>query len=373
MASEQERRARAAYALFEEDGGPAAASGEGEAIVTDDAVSAGGISVEFLDVERVAAADHAVQLQLWPRGRLEISGLGRRSETFVSALREARHRARIGGLLAHGVAEPAVFRGSVLEPEPAAPADLRLYPTHVTVAPDEGDPFQIPFGAVGSMALTDSGARIAIEGRNSRVVLGMLGRQTDAFFHATAEARDAQCRKLMALTGSRSFADGAGVRSSDCPDFDRLLESYAAPARSETASAIVARAAHGDARLGFVDLLDPDKEQIASRTPLPENTASFLLAPIGGKVILEILAGPSAATYVFEGDIEAINRDLQALHFRRRPLALTEIEAAGAAGHPYRLALRKLEPLRRLRAAIRARIIHNDGWNRGFENAIAGR
>ena len=43
--------------------------------------------------------------------------------------------------------------------------------------------------------------------------------------------------------------------------------------------------------------------------------------------MLEILAGPSAATYVFEAPIEDVNRDLQLLHFRRGALALTEAEA----------------------------------------------
>lgn len=385
MPETEERRARAAYALFE-DGPRPAASGEGEAIVSDAAVSAGPISVEFLDVESVEAAGHAIQLHLWPRGRLEISRLGRRFDTFASALREARHRARVAGMLAHGIGQPLVFRGSVLQPpqpgptisggaaiDPAlgTPANVLVYPTHVTVAPDDGDPFQIPLGAVASLRADDAGTRVEIEATMGRCILGMLGRTTDAFLRAAAEARDAQGRKLMALTGLRGFSDGAGVSGLDPRDFRRLNEAFAAPARSETAATLLARVERGAARIGFVDLLDPDEEALAARTPLPENTASFLLAPIGRKVVLEVLAGPSAATYVFEGEIEAINRDLQALHFRRRPLSLTEAETEGMPGRPYRLALRKLEPLRRLRAAITGRIVHNEGWVKAFQSAIA--
>jgi hypothetical protein len=44
----------------------------------------------------------------------------------------------------------------------------------------------------------------------------------------------------------------------------------------------------------------------------------FLLVPVGPLTVLEILAGPAAATYVFRDEIESVNRDLQLLHFRRR-------------------------------------------------------
>ena len=120
-----------------------------------------------------------------------------------------------------------------------------------------------------------------------------------------------------------------------------------------------------------MQLLDPDAEALQPSTALPENWASFLLVPVGPLALLEILAGPSAATYVFGGDIEAVNRDLQALHFRRGPLALSEKEAALTPANPYRLALRRLEPLKRLRAVTRARVIHNGAWSEGLSKALA--
>jgi hypothetical protein len=122
--------------------------------------------------------------------------------------------------------------------------------------------------------------------------------------------------------------------------------------------------------LGFVQLLDPDREGLLSPTPLPANWASFLLVPLGELTVLEILAGVSAATYAFRGDIDVINRDLQLLHFRRAPLALTDEQATLTPANPHRLALRKLEPLRRLRDATVARVIHNDGWSTSVRAAI---
>ena len=47
---------------------------------------------------------------------------------------------------------------------------------------------------------------------------------------------------------------------------------------------------------------------------LPSNWAVFLLVPVDLGTVLEMLAGPAAATYVFRKEIDAVNRDLQLLH-----------------------------------------------------------
>jgi hypothetical protein len=109
---------------------------------------------------------------------------------------------------------------------------------------------------------------------------------------------------------------------------------------------------------------------VEARAPPPEHWASFLLVPAGPRVVLEILAGPSAATYVFEGDIAEINRDLQQLHFRRAQLALSDAHAAITPDNPHRLALRKLAPLQRLRAATRARLTHTGDWSGAVRAAL---
>ena len=103
---------------------------------------------------------------------------------------------------------------------------------------------------------------------------------------------------------------------------------------------------------------------------MPERWASFLLVPAGSLTVLEILAGPSAATYVFAAPMVDVNRDLQLLHFRRGALALSGKDAEPAAGNAWRLALRKLEPLGRLRAATRARLIHSEGWAGALARAL---
>jgi hypothetical protein len=361
---------RRATGRWERSGPGDPASGEGPLEITDDGLTAGPVAVEFLDVEALADADRVLTLGLFPQGSLRLSLLARRHETFAAALSEARDRARLAGLLAHGVTVPEAFAGTLRAD--GREARFLVFPTHVAVVPKTGDPFQIPYGDVTAVSFEEAAWAVVLETSSGPVAFGGLARQTDAFQRAVANARDAQARRLEAIAGTPAFADGRGVAAEALPEFDRLLEAWTAPERAECAAAILAAADRRTTRIGLVELLDPDGESLSAGAPLPQNVAAFLLAEVRGKVVLEILSGPSAATYVFKGDVEAINRDLQQLHFRRRPLALSEKEAVGEAGRPYRLALRKLEPLKRLRAAITARLLHTEGWADAFTKAGCG-
>ncbi len=367
--SDETRRAGCSFEAVGIPGAPA--SGEGEAVVGDDGLTAAGIAVEWLDVETLVDAERVLTLGLWPEGTLRLSMMGRRHETFVAEARRARERARVAGLLAHGIAAPERFEGGLHLPGPVRDAQLLVWPTHVTVVPDGEDPFQVPFGAVTAIRFEPEAWRVVVETRDGTFAFGHLARKTDALARALAKARDAQGARLSAVAGSSLFADGRGVRRRDLRDFDRLVESWTAPDRAEGAAALLSRARPADeARIGLVELLDPDEAGLDAKVPLPENLAAFLLVPAGGRVVLELLSGPSAATYVFEGEADAIGRDLQALHFRRRALALSEKEAAGAAGRPYRLAFRRLAPLSRLRAATRGRLVHGEGWADALARAL---
>jgi hypothetical protein len=361
---------RRATGRWEWSGPGALASGEGPLEISDDGVAAGPVAVEFLDAEALTDADRVLTLGLFPEGSLRLSMLARRHDTFAAALDEARDRARLAGLLAHGVTVPETFAGALLAD--GREARFLVYATHVAVVPKTGDPFQIPYGDVTAVSFEEAAWAVVLATSAGPVAFGGLGRQTDAFHRAVTGARDAQGRRLEAIAGSPVFADGRGIAARALPEFDRLLEAWAAPERADCAAAIRAAADRNATRIGLVELLDHDGESLAARTPLPENVAAFLLAEVKGNVVLEILSGPSAATYVFKGDVEAINRDLRQLHVRRRPLSLSEKEAAGEAGRPYRLALRKLEPLKRLRVAITARLIHTEGWVEAFAKARRG-
>jgi len=360
MRGSEERKATGAFAFTAGDG--AARSGTGPLEISDAGVGAGGTTIEFLDVDAVDEGDRDVTLRLFPAGSLRLSQLARRHETFVKVLREAWYEARTGGLLAHGIAAPATFAGTVRRPPPERPASLLIYPTHLTVVPSDGGVFQVPFGAVETVTFDGAAWNVSVSATGGPFDFSQLARQTDPFFHALEDGVAAQARRLSEISDSSLFADGNGVEASKLDRFDQLLESWTAPERLDGAKALVAAGERAKTRLGLVELLDPDEEGLAAKEPLPPNVAAFLLVPRGGEIVLEILSGPSAATYLFRGEMESLNRDLQAIHFRRRPLSLTEKEVEGSAGRPYRLAFRKLEPLRRLRAATTGRILHTEGW-----------
>jgi len=181
------------------------------------------------------------------------------------------------------------------------------------------------------------------------------------------ERRQTQAGVLAELTGLSCFADGLAVPRAEVAGFDDLVRRFTAPDRAGCAARLLAAARGGEPRLGLVQLLDRDSEPATGSTALPEPWACFLLVPLGGLVVFEILAGPAAATYVFEGYPAVVGSRLQALHARRAPLALSDAEAQLTPANPYRLALRRLEPLRWLRGATRARLVHNDGWDAALQ------
>jgi len=359
--TDEPRRARAAWAVHDA-AGHCTQRGTAEATIDDEGLGVGLARVAFVDTDALRAADYRIELDLWPAGRLVLSELGRRFETFTDALRRARSQARVAGLLAHAPAMPEVFEGAVLSSGAAQPVELQVYPTHVTFVPSDADPWQMALGALTDVVV-ENPAAVAFVSGEERVQIGQLARRRDAF-HATVLAmRDTQAQTLARYTNRSGFADGDGVPRSRLTGFDTLLERCCSTERIDGARRILAGASGGEPRLGFVQLLDPDAEALPAATPLPENWASFLLVPTGGRIVFELLAGPSAATYVFEGAIESVNRDLQQLHFRRAALALTAAQAEITPDNPHRLALRRLAALQRLRAATRARVIHGPGWH----------
>jgi hypothetical protein len=363
----ESRRASAAFALSDASGAVVQA-GNAEAVIGDEALSVGPVTVSFLDADRLVASDYRIDLELWPNGKLQLSQLGRRFDTFTAELRRVRNLARVGGLLAHGITMPECFSGAVLSGNTAHPADFQLYDTHVTVVPRHDDPWQVPLGSVTDVRAQNDPPGVVLETTAHSVVLGQLARQREAFEGAILERREAQRRLLADLTGHASFSDGWGISRNEIPEFENFVARFTAPERTASRDALLAHATNA-ARLGFVQLLDPDQNALACEA-LPDHWGAFLLAPIGSLTVLELLAGPAAATYVFRSTIERVNHDLQLLHFRRAPLALTAEQAELTSSNPHRLALRRLEPLKRLRASMTARLIHNDGWEHAFRGAL---
>lgn len=363
-------RARAAWILHDAAG--RRSHGLAEATIDEEGLGVGTARIAFLDVDGLRAEDYRIELDLWPAGRLVLTELGRRFATFTQALRQARNQARVAGLLAHAPVTPDVFEGAAMGAAGAESVELQIYPTHVTFVPADSDPWQAPLGAMTEVAVSEDPATVTLASGSERVEVGRLGRRRDAF-HATLTAmRDAQAQTLARYANRGGFADGDGVPRSRLPGFDTLLARCCSAERADGARRLLASASGDEPRLGFVQLLDPDTDSLQAASPLPANWASFLLVSTGGRVVLELLAGPSAATYVFDGAVDTVNRDLQQLHFRRAGLSLTAAQAEITPDNPHRLALRRLEPLQRLRAATRARLIHGESWNESLAAACVG-
>jgi hypothetical protein len=368
--TDEPRRVRAAWAL-EDATGKCVQKGESEAVIDDEGLGVGTARVAFLDADALRAADYRIELDLWPAGRLILSDLGRRFDAFSSALHQARNQARVAGLLAHAPSMPEVFEGAILSPRAVAGVELQVYSTHVTIVPAVADPWQLPLGALTDVAIADDPPSVVLTTGSDRITIGQLARRRDALRAAISAERNAQAQLLAKYTSRSGFADGLGMPRDRISGFDALLDRCSSTDRLDGARKILAATAGQQPRLGFVQLLDPDTDSLQAKSPLPENWASFLLVPAGKRVVLEILAGPAAATYVFEGEIEATNRDLQQLHFRRAPLAMTAGQTEITPDNPYRLALRRLEPLKRLRNATRARLAHSAGWEKALGDSLA--
>jgi hypothetical protein len=368
--TDEPRRARAAWAL-EDATGKCVQQGESEANVDDEGLGVGTARVAFVDADTLHAGEYRIELGLWPTGRLILTDLGRRFDTFSNALRQARNQARIAGMLAHAPSMPEVFEGALLHPGPADPVELQVYSTHITIVPAHADPWQVPLGALDDVVVSDNPPSVVLKSGATQVVIGQLARRRDAFQAAVSRQRNAQAQLLARYTNRSGFADGLGMPRDRISGFDAMLDRCCSADRLDGAKKVLAATAGGEPRLGFVQLLDPDDESLQAKSALPETWASFLLVPAGKCVVLEILAGPAAATYMFEGDVESVNRDLQQLHFRRAPLALTATQAEITPDNPYRLALRRLEPLKRLRAATRSRIVHSEGWETALAKSLS--
>lgn len=366
--SSDARRAPAAFELHDSREA-VTQTGNAEAIINDDGLTVGDVSISFVDADSLTTGDYRIELGLWPEGKLVLTQLGRRFDTFTKELRRSRNQARVRGMLAHGITMPEAFSGALLRKSGNQAAEFQIYDTHITVVPDDRDPWQIPLGALSEVTAVDDPPAYVLESDAGLTTLGQLGRKRDECGRAIVEKREAQRQLLEEISGQPGFADGRGVRRGAIRDFDTLIRRYSSSERAPCASTLL-EGATAEARFGFVQLLDPDREGLLSPMLLPANWASFLLVPTGELTILEMLAGVSAATYVFRADIELVNRDLQLLHFRRAPLALTETQATLTPTNPHRLAFRRLEPLRRLRAATVARVTHNDAWSTSLRSAI---
>ena len=184
--SSDARRAPAAFEQYDARDAVTQA-GSAEAIITDDGLTVGDVSVAFVDADSLNTGDYRIELGLWPEGKLVLTQLGRRFDTFVKELRRARNQARVRGMLAHGITMPDAFSGALLRKSGNQAAEFQIYDTHITVVPDDRDPWQIPLGALNDVTAIDDPPAFVLESDAGLTTFGQLGRKRDEWGRAISD------------------------------------------------------------------------------------------------------------------------------------------------------------------------------------------
>src|SRR5262245_25135226 len=265
--NEDLRRATGMFLLSDASGG-VVRRGDGEAVIADGSLSIGTVTVSLLDVDAMRTSGYSIELQLWPSNRLTLSQLGRRFDTFASELRRSRNDARVAGLLAHGIGRPEVYEGALLGGSGSGHAGIQIFDTHVTLVPEDDDPFQLPLGAVAEVRTDDNPPRVIVDTGELRVELGQLGRQRDECCAAISRRIADQSRVLTQLTGHDAFMDGRAVARDRISGFDQLLKRVTSPDRLAAVPMLLS-AARSEPRLGFVQMVDRE-EHTSSPPALPD-------------------------------------------------------------------------------------------------------
>lgn len=324
--------------------------------VTEAGLDVDGRLVDWVDIDGVLEGDHRVRLDLADGSHLELSMLGATHDRFMLELRTARRRSRFAALtIASG--DPLV---SYVSRADSGVVDVHLYDKAVVAEPRVGNPVSIPLSLIASV--DRSGYEITITARGvDPLVVRALGVKTDEFLDRLATAR----RSLQAATAAAYT------------QYDEALTGFAAPdGWAVTAQAagthwgvLMERAQSGSRAEQVRDLVRRAGDRIAvgiftdgGSSPLP-----FVLAPIANHVVVEATDGDDRATFVFRTtDVERLNAVLVLTSFRREAIFLPDAQLGRWA-----VAARVWPAVREARAALSARIVHDDHWVEHLDAALA--
>lgn len=309
----------------------------------------------WLDVDDVQQGDHQVTLVLADGNVLALTHLGQTTDRFIDALRRARRAVRLPALtIATG--DP-VFQ--CVSRQPGAEADVLLFAGVLVVEPHSGAPVPIPLPLLDDVEREGHAIHLRCRGVDD-VTVRALGSKTDEFLDRLATTR----RSLVAATYAAYAA------------FDPALEGFSAPdgwaitkSSNPTAwHALRARAESGDrsAAIGLLADLAGDNLRLGVYTEGGEYPLPFALAPVGGRVAVEAIDGDDRATFVFAtDDVDGLNAVLLLTSFRREALSLP-VEQLGR----WAVAARTSAAVAAARAALVARVVHNDSWEANVRAAL---
>ncbi len=356
-----------------------------------------GIHVCYADIERLAAVEDALQLELYDGRRYALHHLGQRLAGLYAHLDEQRRVQLVRQLPWLAGSCPKAFRGAyaLLEtgplvanggaPPPCAPADVVLYDTALVILPETGDPCWLSYADLEELSPgPGAGCLVVHFDLGDQLVLTLLGERSgeladdlaarvSALDRRTAEVlrehlpprtADWCCRRLARHLRLGKAANRAAVEAI-APDLWPCLEAAVLRHRlggDPDAEAVFGylqeRTAPEWACLGIRGAYLEEGE-------VPRPLFWFAIAlPAHNCLAVEVTSDPDPATYFFRLSslagpvtdgafvmrrLRQLNRAMRLVDFRPEVFGLGDDALAGHRFARYRLALRKYAYVRRLR------------------------
>jgi hypothetical protein len=121
-------------------------------------------------------------------------------------------------------------------------------------------------------------------------------------------------------------------------------------------------------QLDVLEQLAGDRLRLGIKASVDASAFPFALAPVNGKVAVEGTGEESRATFVFAtDDVDRMNAVLLLTSFRREAISFPEDQLGRWA-----LAVRTLDVVKWARAALVARVVHDDTWSAKVAAALGG-
>ncbi|HEY3365645.1 MAG TPA: hypothetical protein VGK74_11370 [Symbiobacteriaceae bacterium] len=380
----------------------------------------------YSDIDRVGAADWQIALELFDGRVVTVYFLGTWYGQCVKELMDRRSAQLTRNLLMLDAGFEKAFRGACEFTGPdgvvRSDADCRiaLYRSSLVVEPAAGDFFTVAYADIESMAFDPVcyGLELRLD-LGERVLFGMLGtrfgeleqeirRLTALLYDRTAaylkewlpEARETAIREL-AVTLRQGKAVPKPAVLAAAPGLWPPLEALMfTPGSGEPGSG---EPGSGEPGSGEPGSGEPGAGEAGAAGPDPLRRACFahlcslarpehiyvgfresweaegqpvywfvVAFPEQGRLAVEVTNEPGNATYIYrlEGPadraVRELSRAMVAVNFRRDVISASEAELAGERMARYRVAVRKLPYVQRLRALFAGKAAHTSeaAWQR---------
>jgi hypothetical protein len=396
-------------------------AGEGEATVDREYLTVAPkfgdvIPVHLRDVVEVDSDSYRLTLSLASGERLFLFDLGHYFEDFVRVLMDQRNEVTIRDMLMNeATRNPDVEAEFAYQaegtPEVEGSGKLRLYETSLVVMPERGDVFRIPLSDIVSVLVEDYNATISTE-LGEKLVLRRMGSEFDPFLRVLSEAsNDLQkssvsiLKDLLPGVDSQSLRKIAGLmkegRAAKKADIDNVD-----PKAFKSLERRLKSVGLGESYVYLKTLGRQDRICIGLKRGLMGDLTGeyvWFLIPIygdagfgGNAIAMESIAvgedNSGGATYFFrivsrkaylELNVEqldkandrlvrTLNRCMIDINFRREPIYLPEERLEEPKYMRYKIALKKLPPLRLARSLFIGRVVHSspDQWRRDVHEIL---